>query len=365
MALYPVRPLYSASSTATNGSDIITVTGNVNCAFIASGAIVSLGTRQLVDAIAGTAPDGSGNSTIKLRRPWADPTTTGPLLAFMSWEGLADAVARLSQIIAASEGAVEGAFSNMGDWSAASGDFPPSPGEGLGSQMYRVSVAGTMGGRAYRVGEVIYYDQFSSQWRSMLGLATAFSTGLLASANAAAWRDELGLVPTTSATDTTPGRILQVGAGHQQLDSSLYRRGNILGTVSQSGGIPTGAIIQRGSNANGSFVMFADGTAMYWGSRNVTGVSINAAKFPNTVTSFDCLDPNVLFLSGKTYVVTGASAFDSFGLPVYTVRMQNSSGGAYLSLGTRPSDQWPYLDSFGPHVITSYAYEFFCIGRWF
>lgn len=35
---------------------------------------------------------------------------------------------------------------------------------------------------------------------------------------------------------------------------------NILGTVSQSGGIPTGAIIERGSNANGEYVRFADGT---------------------------------------------------------------------------------------------------------
>ncbi|UBB15409.1 hypothetical protein [Comamonas odontotermitis] len=34
----------------------------------------------------------------------------------------------------------------------------------------------------------------------------------------------------------------------------------ILGTVSQSGGVPTGAIVQRGSNANGEFVRFADGT---------------------------------------------------------------------------------------------------------
>ena len=34
----------------------------------------------------------------------------------------------------------------------------------------------------------------------------------------------------------------------------------LLGTVSQSGGVPTGAIIERGSNANGEFVKYADGT---------------------------------------------------------------------------------------------------------
>lgn len=39
-----------------------------------------------------------------------------------------------------------------------------------------------------------------------------------------------------------------------------YSRANIVGTVSQSGGVPTGAIIERGSNANGVYTMFADGT---------------------------------------------------------------------------------------------------------
>lgn len=41
---------------------------------------------------------------------------------------------------------------------------------------------------------------------------------------------------------------------------SLYSRDSILGTVSQSGGVPTGAIIESGSNANGKYVKFADGT---------------------------------------------------------------------------------------------------------
>jgi hypothetical protein len=41
---------------------------------------------------------------------------------------------------------------------------------------------------------------------------------------------------------------------------NTYQKDNILGVVSQSGGVPTGAIIERGSNANGEFVKYADGT---------------------------------------------------------------------------------------------------------
>ena len=40
----------------------------------------------------------------------------------------------------------------------------------------------------------------------------------------------------------------------------LYSQRNILGTVSQSSGDPTGAIIETGSNANGRYRRYADGT---------------------------------------------------------------------------------------------------------
>lgn len=55
-----------------------------------------------------------------------------------------------------------------------------------------------------------------------------------------------------SATDTTAGRLARA--------DYAYGPGNLLGDVSQSGGVPTGAVIERGSNANGDFVKFADGT---------------------------------------------------------------------------------------------------------
>jgi hypothetical protein len=51
----------------------------------------------------------------------------------------------------------------------------------------------------------------------------------------------------------------------------MYNQGNILGTVSQSGGVPTGAIIESGSNANGEFVRYADGTQIC--TRSITPAS--------------------------------------------------------------------------------------------
>jgi len=46
----------------------------------------------------------------------------------------------------------------------------------------------------------------------------------------------------------------------------VYDTGNIVGNVSQTNGVPTGSIIQRGSNGNGEFVRFADGTQICWSS---------------------------------------------------------------------------------------------------
>lgn len=48
---------------------------------------------------------------------------------------------------------------------------------------------------------------------------------------------------------------------------------NLLGTVSQSGGVPTGAVLQHGSNANGQFLRLADGTQLCWHSVVTTPTS--------------------------------------------------------------------------------------------
>jgi len=59
--------------------------------------------------------------------------------------------------------------------------------------------------------------------------------------------------PLTGTTGTFSGDITSNG-------ETVYHRGNVVGTVSESGGDPTGAVIERGSNANGEYTKFADGT---------------------------------------------------------------------------------------------------------
>lgn len=101
-----------------------------------------------------------------------------------------------------------------------------------------------------------------------------------------------------SADDTTPGRLMRADYG--------FGPGNLLGPVSQVGGMPTGGVIERGSNANGGFVRFADGTQICI---QVLDLSFqNATKLSQTWTyPAPFSDAQTLFLSGMINV----SSFNS------------------------------------------------------
>ena len=73
----------------------------------------------------------------------------------------------------------------------------------------------------------------------------------------------------------------------------VYSSHNILGTVSQSGGIPTGAIIQRGSNANGGFVRHADGTQICTGTVSTSTSENTQWTYPAEFSEPPRVSPNV------------------------------------------------------------------------
>lgn len=160
-------------------------------------------------------------------------------------------------------------------------------------------------------------------WNSV---SSAWGRGFVASANAAAGRTalELGNAATRTALGTT---------------GPLYSRDSILGTVSQSAGIPTGAIIERGSNANGEYVKFADGTLIchhkvLFTIPSATAVSV-PWSYPSTFTAF----PNVFGIwegssPGGLPVVTSAP---SLGITSAAFTMSRLDGGTFGGVGTARS----------------------------
>ena len=93
-----------------------------------------------------------------------------------------------------------------------------------------------------------------------------------------------GTAVVSSDTDTTAGRLLTTAAGPAQ----AFRRGNILGAVSESSGVPTGAIIEEGSNANGNFTKYANGTVIMsmrrTESRSASGTLTTNVTLPLTLS---------------------------------------------------------------------------------
>nr|WP_245243241.1 DUF2793 domain-containing protein [Pararhodobacter sp. SW119] len=88
--------------------------------------------------------------------------------------------------------------------------------------------------------------------RAELGLAGSDDFALKVSADGADWTTAIGVSAATGIADLQAGATI---GGKKAL-----HLGNLLGTVTQSGGAPTGAVIERGANANGEYVRFADGT---------------------------------------------------------------------------------------------------------
>ncbi|MES2843534.1 MAG: DUF2793 domain-containing protein [Pseudomonadota bacterium] len=135
----------------------------------------------------------------------------------------------------------------------------------------------------------------------------------------------------------------------------LVHSGNLIGTVSQTSGAPTGAVIERGSNANGQYTRFADGLqictsgALTLPKQTVAGLGYLCeatwtfpASFvaaPNTTMSFRSNGANLTGFAGWTshqvrqrmcgsYANTSVSAFSTI---VGTVFNQDVPDGAMMT----------------------------------
>ena len=84
----------------------------------------------------------------------------------------------------------------------------------------------------------------------------------------------------------------------------------VVGTVAQVGGIPTGQIVERGSNTNGEYVRFADGTQICYQLLASSSAGAVVWNFPAVFASatirfaFTAQDANVTAPSANAVVVT-------------------------------------------------------------
>lgn len=99
--------------------------------------------------------------------------------------------------------------------------------------------------------------------RAEMGTAGSDDFAIKVSNDGASWTSALTVAAADGSAAVTDG--FSIGG------QAAYHRGNILGSVSESAGTPTGAVIERGTNANGDYVRFADGTQICTSVNLVTG----------------------------------------------------------------------------------------------
>jgi hypothetical protein len=125
---------------------------------------------------------------------------------------------------------------------------------------------------------------FQTGWsgRAEMGTAGSDAFTVKVSADGAAWTTALSL---DAATGIASGAAVQtaptdITAGRLARADYTYGPGNLLGAVAQSGGTPTGAVLERGSNANGSYLRLADGTQICWAQRTSSASAQMLWTFP-------------------------------------------------------------------------------------
>lgn len=133
---------------------------------------------------------------------------------------------------------------------------------------------------------------------------------------------------------------------------------DIVGTVSQSGGNPTGAIIERGSNANGDYTKYADGTMIC---RGVTTQQACATALSGG---------SGLYYNSSVCLGTYAAPFSSLPRVAATaMRVSASSGlslmitGSEVSAGTASAT--PQYRGVSHLNGESIQFSYTATGRWF
>ncbi|MEP3334412.1 DUF2793 domain-containing protein [Sedimentitalea sp.] len=84
-----------------------------------------------------------------------------------------------------------------------------------------------------------------------------------------------------------PGKVRfrRYAGGDWDTWSTVFSQSELLGPVSQSGGMPTGAVIERGSNGDGDYVRWADGTQICTNAN--APITTAPADFTGTITRID------------------------------------------------------------------------------
>lgn len=123
----------------------------------------------------------------------------------------------------------------------------------------------------------------------------------------------------------------------------------VVGPVSQVAGVPTGALIERGSNANGTYIRMADGTQICWCTKTSTDAQ-NTAFGALFRTAGQTLTFPVAFVNTTGLMVTSAHSGDTAAW--FTFDAPSATGVFARRVGVL-------------NTATNVTYRCIAYGRWF
>lgn len=188
---------------------------------------------------------------------------------------------------------------------------------------------------------------YQSGWsgRAEMGLAGNNDFSVKVSPNGSTWTEAMRVNATTGATAALSGF---------QIDGRMaFHRGNVVASVGQSAGVPTGGLIESGANANGRYVRYADGTQMCW-----KDTALSQPVPANSYVETNWIYPASFAGSFTHPVATTRSFNDPAGRQNAARYLRGTGGGSGVSSG--------FIGAFNTHTSAiETRIDAFIIGRWF
>ncbi len=158
---------------------------------------------------------------------------------------------------------------------------------------------------------------------------------------------------------TSETAVMSPATTNAQIQSKLAYDNDTSSYISNT--LASGAIIERGGNANGEYTKFADGTLIC--TKIISGSGSFAANEAPVVIGVSSSSFAHAFV-GDIFISKQGNLYDANGYEIYGYFTEYTSQIFFCNTGHRPTNVHPRWNSIGSYTATSYNVKILAIGRW-